>query len=113
MTQTFRYVLKQNSMTRAQSEQSISSEEKQTKQVSNQTSEASDEKEQQKSLMRGLFGRLFEVDDYFALQLHSLHQASQLTLSWAMLLSSLWAVMLLVKKPFLNSNSKLHPQLLQ
>ena len=49
MTQTFRYMLKQNSMTPTQSEQSISSEEKQTKQVSNQTSEASEEKEQQKS----------------------------------------------------------------
>ena len=60
MTQTFRYMLKQNSMTRTQSEQSTSSEEKQTKQVSNQMSEASDEKEQQNSLMRGLFDRLFE-----------------------------------------------------
>ena len=60
MTQTFRYMLKQNSMTRTQSEQSISSEEKQTKQVSNQTSEASDEKEKQKSLMRRLFNSLFD-----------------------------------------------------
>ena len=48
MTQTFRYMLKQNSMTRTQSEQSISSEEKQNKQVSNQTSEASEEKEKTK-----------------------------------------------------------------
>ena len=60
MTQTFRYMLKQNSMTRTQSEQTISSDEKQTKQVSNQTSEASDEKEKQKSLMRRLFNSLFE-----------------------------------------------------
>ena len=35
-------------MTRTQSEQSISSEEKQNKQVSNQTSEASEEKEKTK-----------------------------------------------------------------
>ena len=55
----------------------------------------------------------FFVDNYFALQLHPTHQASQLSLSCAMLLSNLWAVILLVKKPFLNSNSKLHPQLLQ
>ena len=60
MTQTFRYMLKQNSMTRTQSEHTISSEEKQTKQVSNQTSEASEEKEKQKSLMRRLFDGLFE-----------------------------------------------------
>ena len=60
MTQTFRYMLKQNSMTRTQSEQSISSEEKQNKQVSNQTSEASEEKEKQKSLMRRLFNSLFD-----------------------------------------------------
>ena len=60
MTQTFRYMLKQNSMTRTQSEHSISSEEKQTMQVSNQTSEASDEKEKQKSLMRRLFNSLFD-----------------------------------------------------
>ena len=60
MTQTFRYMLKQNSMTRTQSEQSISSEEKQNKQVSNQTSEASEEKEKQKTLMRRLFNSLFD-----------------------------------------------------
>ena len=60
MTQTFRYMLKQNSMTRTQSEQTTSSEEKQNKQVSNQTSEASEEKEKQKSLMRRLFDSLFE-----------------------------------------------------
>ena len=60
MTQTFRYMLKQNSITRTQSEQSISSEEKQNKQVSNQTSEASEEKEKQKSLMRRLFNSLFD-----------------------------------------------------
>ena len=63
MTQTFKYMLKQNSMTRSQSEHSISSEEKQTKQVSYQTSEASDEKEQQESLMRRLFDSLFEEDE--------------------------------------------------
>ena len=62
MTQTFRYMLKQNSIASAseQSKKSISSEEQENKQVSNQTSEASDEKEKQKSLMRRLYNSLFE-----------------------------------------------------
>ena len=63
MTQTFRYMLKQNILT---SEKSLSSEEKQAKQDSSslsedhETSEASEEKERQKSLMQRLFGSLFE-----------------------------------------------------
>ena len=63
MTQTFRYMLKQNILT---SEKSLSSEEKQAKQYSSslsedrETSEASEEKERQKSLMQRLFGSLFE-----------------------------------------------------
>ena len=63
MTQTFRYMLKQNILT---SEKSLSSEEKQAKQDSSslsedrETSEASEEKERQKSLIQRLFGSLFE-----------------------------------------------------
>ena len=63
MTQTFRYMSKQNNIT---SEKSLSSEEKQVKQDSSslsearETSEASEEKERQKSLMQRLFGSLFE-----------------------------------------------------
>ena len=63
MTQTFRYMLKQNILT---SEKSLSSEEKQAKQDSaslsedRETSEASEEKERQKSLMQRLFGSIFE-----------------------------------------------------
>ena len=63
MTQTFRYMLKQNILT---SEKSLSSEEKQAKQDSSslsedrETSEASEEKKRQKSLMQRLFGSLFE-----------------------------------------------------
>ena len=63
MTQTFRYMLKHNILT---SEKSLSSEEKQAKQDSSslsedrETSEASEEKERQKSLMQRLFGSLFE-----------------------------------------------------
>ena len=63
MTQTCRYMLKQNILT---SEKSLSSEKKQAKQDSSsvsedrETSEASEEKERQKSLMQRLFGSLFE-----------------------------------------------------
>ena len=63
MTQTFRYMLKQNSIT---SEKSLSREKKQVKQDSSasretrENSEASQEKERQKSLMKRLFGSLFE-----------------------------------------------------
>ena len=63
MTQTCRYMLKQNILT---SEKSLSSEEKQAKQDSSslsedhETSEASEENERQKSLMQRLFGSLFE-----------------------------------------------------
>ena len=63
MTQTFRHMLKQNSIA---SEKSLSSEEKQVKQDSSSSKESrensysSEKKERQKSLMRRLFGSLFE-----------------------------------------------------